>query len=82
MVYCTVWGDIMQKKKLDKIIAQIAKAHHTTPEEVRKEMCAAMEAGQASEDPEVQKVWNSISRNGEVLTLEEFMDYMIKRAMQ
>ncbi len=72
----------MQKRKLDKIIEEVAKANHTTAEEVRREMQAAMETGQASSDPETQKIWRSIPRKGEKLTLEEFIEYMIKRIMQ
>lgn len=72
----------MQKKKLDTILAKIAKKHGVTVQEVRKEMEAAMEAGQRSEDPKVKEIWDRIPKKDQVLTLEEFVDYLIQRVNQ
>lgn len=72
----------MQKKKLDTILAKIAKNHGVTVQEVRKEMEAAMEAGQRSEDPKVREIWDRIPKKDQVLTLEEFVDYLIQRVNQ
>ncbi len=72
----------MQKKKLDTILAKIAKNHGVTVQEVRKEMEAAMEAGQRSEDPKVKEIWDRIPKKDQVLTLEEFVDYLIQRVNQ
>ena len=69
----------MKTNKLDKVLASIATEHHTTVQEVRREMEYAMHVGQSN--PAVQAQWNSIPRKGDKLTLEEFIDYIIKRTM-
>jgi len=61
---------------LDKIIKKIAKQHHTTPEQVRREMEAAMEEAKRSHDPAVQARWNAIPHKGEDVTLEEPIHYI------
>lgn len=61
---------------LDKIIKKIAKQHHTTPEQVRREMEAAMEEPKRSHDPAVQARWNAIPHKGEDVTLEELINYI------
>lgn len=71
----------MKANKLDKVLASIATEHHTTVQEVRMEMEYAMHVGQSNPDPAVQAQWNSIPRKGDKLTLEEFIDYIIKRTM-
>ena len=71
----------MKTNKLDKVLASIATEHHTTVQEVRREMEYAMYVCQSNPDPAVQAQWNSIPRKGDKLTLEEFIDYIIKRTM-
>ena len=71
----------MKTNKLDKVLASIATEHHTTVQEVRREMEYAMYVGQSNPDPAVPAQWNSIPRKGDKLTLEEFIDYIIKRTM-
>ena len=61
---------------IDKIIKQIAKQHHTTPEQVRKEMEAAMKEAKRSRDPAVQARWNAIPHKGEEVTLEELIKHI------
>lgn len=68
----------MNARKLQLILEKVAAANHTTPEEVRREMQSAMEAGLCNPDPLVQAQWNAIPRKGQTLTLEEFIDYMVK----
>ncbi len=70
----------MHKRKLDKIINKIAKAHGTTPEEVRAEMQAAMDAALDSTDPIAQAKLAAIPRKGPELTLEEFVTYLVRAA--
>ncbi|MBQ6999628.1 MAG: hypothetical protein IJN67_01110 [Oscillospiraceae bacterium] len=60
---------------IDKIIQQVAKKHHTTPEIVRKEMELAMAQAQKSTNPKVQALWAAIPHKGEQITLEEFIEY-------
>ena len=64
------------QNKLDRIISQIAKANRSTPEKVRKDMQEAMDTAMRNPDPRVQAKWASIPKQGEVLTLEEFVEYM------
>lgn len=71
----------MKKEKFNRVLEEIARNHHTTVQEVRREMEYAMYVGQSNPDPAVQAQWNSIPRKGDKLTLEEFIDYIIKRTM-
>lgn len=65
---------------LNKIIKQIAKENHTTPEKVRREMEAAIEAGKRSSDPAVQARWAAILHKGSEVTLEDVIYYIAKLA--
>ncbi len=67
----------MKKSELDKIIEEIARAHNSTANQVRKEMQLAMDAGQASEDPIIRQRWDAIPRKGNTLSLEEFVEYLV-----
>ena len=69
----------MQQKEPDRILSSIAREHHTTVQEVRKEMMLALEEGQRSTDPNVQAMWSSIPRHGPTPTLEEVMDFLIHK---
>ena len=72
----------MHEKQLRKILETIARNNNTSAENVRKEMLFAMKMGQSSKDPEVQAKWKSIPRKGADPTLEEFLDYLLKRTLQ
>ena len=50
----------MNRKKMHRILNQIAKSHQTTPENVRKEMEFALEEAQKSTDPAIQAKWAAI----------------------
>ena len=65
---------------LNKIIKQIAKENHTTPEKIRREMEAAIEAGKRSSDPAVQARWAAIPHKGAEVTLEDVIYYIAKLA--
>lgn len=69
----------MTKEKMQLILELIAAANHTTPDQVRKEMQAAMEEGQRTSNPLAQAKWASIPRKGKELTLEEFIEYVATR---
>ena len=49
----------MKKKKInaDAALLEVARRHHTTVEEVRKEIRLAMIAAMCNPDPAVQKRW-------------------------
>lgn len=66
--------------KAERILRQIARDHHTTVEEVRNELAAAIEIGMNNPDPEVQQKWKEISRTGKKPTVEELILYINKEA--
>ena len=68
----------METERIDAIIKIIAERHHTTAEQVRKEMLLAMTDAQQSSDPVVRERWAQIPRKGEVPTIEEFVSYMAR----
>ena len=65
---------------LRKIIRQIARDNHTTPDEVMKEMQAAI--GEAfnnpNKTPEIKSAQAAVPCKDEIPTLEEFIQYMVK----
>ena len=61
---------------LDNIIKQIAKTHHTTPTQVRRQMEAAIEEAKRSKDPAVQARWAAIPHKGDEVTLEDLINYI------
>ena len=67
----------MRKKKLERVLEEIAGNHNTTAEDVRKEMIVAMGDAQSSADPIVKARWAMIPKEGEKLTLEEFLEYLV-----
>ena len=62
------------------VIADIARNHGVPESEVRAEMTAAMRAGMASPDPEVQKQWRGIPWRGAEPTVEEFIAWTVLKA--
>ena len=69
----------MSKRKMKRILEQIARDNYTTPQIVKKEMQAALDEAQSSTDPIIQARWNSIPHKGEKITLEEFLEYAAGR---
>ena len=53
------------------ILAKIAKEHHTTPEEVYREMQIAIDAAFDNPDPQVRKNWEQIHYTGDRPTPED-----------
>ena len=68
----------MKKKKInaDAALLEVARRHHTTVEEVRKEIRLAMIAAMYNPDPAIQKRWNAIPHAGDTLTPEDFITYV------
>ena len=46
------------------VIKQVAKIHNVSEEEVRREIQAVIHAAMQSKDPQVQKRWAEICKNG------------------
>jgi len=76
----------MSKKmegKMEKIIEQIARQHGVTPEEVRREMAAALGMAYANPSSEqIAKQQAQVPREGDVPTLEEFIQYAVDELRQ
>lgn len=53
------------------ILAKIAKEHHTTPENVYREMQIAIDAAFDNPDPQVRKKWEQIHYTGDRPTPED-----------
>ena len=63
-------------KRATGIIRQIARDHHVTEDEVRRDMKEAMDAGRNNPDPAVQEKWTRFEYAGDEPTLEEFILWM------
>ena len=50
----------MSKRRMRRMLEQIARDNHTTPQEVRKQMQLALDEAQSCPDPVVQAKWHSI----------------------
>ena len=64
---------------VNELIKRVAKAHHTTPEEVYTEMQIALDAAFHSKDPEVKKEWAKIPFQGERPTPEDVIPYLVSQ---
>ena len=62
------------------VIAEIARDQGVPESEVRAEMLAAMRAGMANPNPDVQKQWSEIPWRGAEPTVEEFIAWTVLKA--
>ena len=62
------------------VIAEIARDHEVPESEVCAEIMAAMRAGMANPDPNVQKQWSEIPWRGAEPTVEEFIAWTALKA--
>jgi len=67
------------KKNITHILKRIAAQHHTTVEEVRREMNVAIRAGINHPDPAVRAQWVKIPRKGEIPTPEDLIAYTVQQ---
>ena len=61
------------------IYEKIAEKYNTTPEEVRREMQIAIDAGFDNPNPAVQEEWKKMTLKGERPTPEEVINYAVKK---
>ena len=61
------------------IYEKIAEKYNTTPEEVRREMQIAIDAGFVNPDPAVQEEWKKMTLKGDRPTPEEVINYAVKK---
>ena len=67
-----------EKKDFSLVFERIAAERHTTAEEVRREMEAAIRAGFQNPDPTVHAHWARIPRKGDMPTPEELIAYVVR----
>ena len=63
----------MKYEKATDIITQIARQHHKTPQQVRKDILHAAEEAMRSADPQARAVWNIIAPGGVLPSAEELI---------
>ena len=61
-------------------LLEVARRHHTTVEEVRREIRLAM--AMCSPDPATRKIWGEIPCDGNVLTPENLITYAAMRCRE
>ena len=73
----------MKKKNInaDAALQEVERRHHTTVEEVRKEIRLAMIAAMCNPDPAVQKRWREIPHTGDTITPEDLITYIAKQCL-
>ena len=59
--------------------SQHTEKYNTTPEEVRREMQIAIDAGFDNPDPAVQEEWKKMTLKGDRPTPEEVINYAVKK---
>lgn len=67
----------MLREELQPVLELIAKAHNTTPEYVYHEMQAVIDIAQNDPNPETREKWKYIPKQGEQVTVEEFLSFMV-----
>ena len=73
-------GGSFAGRLLCKLVKEkIAEKYNTTPEEVRREMQIAIDAGFDNPDPAVQEEWKKMTLKGDRPTPEEVINYAVKK---
>ena len=73
-------GGSFAGRLLCKLVKEkIAEKYNTTPEEVRREMQIAIDAGFDNPDPDVQEEWKKMTLKGDRPTPEEVINYAVKQ---
>ena len=65
--------------RAEAALLEVARRHHTTVEEVRKEIRLAMIVAMCNPDPAVQKRWREIPHTGDTITPEDLITYIAKQ---
>lgn len=66
----------MTKEEAEQIYKSVALKNNTTVDEVKRQIKFAMMIGMCNQSPEVQKRWNEIPHDGDILTPEELLIYL------
>ena len=68
--------------RAEAALLEVARRHHTTVEEVRREIRLAMAMAMCNSDPAVRKIWGEIPCDGNVLTPEDLITYAAMRCRE
>ena len=70
--------------RAEAALLEVARRHHTTVEEVRREIRLAMAMAMAmcNPDPATRKIWGEIPCDGNVLTPEDLITYAAMRCQE
>ena len=66
----------MQQRNFEEILTVIARKHHSTVDDVRREMEITLQDGLSNPDPAVRAQWARIPSKGPTPTLEELVTYI------
>ena len=66
----------MQQRNFEEILTVIARKHHSTVDDVRREMEIALQEGLSNPDPFIRAQWARIPSKGPTPTLEELVTYI------
>lgn len=69
----------MQETAFERILSQIASANQMSSSEIRERMRQALDSALENPDPSVQAMWESVPKKGTMPTLDEFMEYLIRK---
>ena len=68
--------------RAEAALLEVARRHHTTVEEVRREIRLAMAMAMCNPDPATRKIWGEIPCDGNVLTPEDLITYAAMRCRE
>lgn len=68
--------------RAEAALLEVARRHHTTVEEVRREIRLAMAMAMCNPDSAVRKIWGEIPCDGNVLTPENVITYAAMRCRE
>ena len=72
----------MEHNRFDDLLALVAQAYDSTPEEIRRKILLALREGQQSPDPQIRALWASVPHSGAELTLADFVLYLAQTLQQ
>ena len=68
--------------RAEAALLEVARRHHTTVEEVRREIRLAMAMAMWNPDPAARKIWGESACDGNVLTPEDLITYAAMRCRE
>ena len=68
--------------RAEAALLEVARRHHTTVEEVRREIRLAMAMAMCNPDPAARKIWGEIPCDGNVLTPKDLITYAAMRCRE